>query len=539
MCNIYSGVSFAVLLFSVVSYIFVMNQKQTDLMAKNGLLFLSNVAKTNDICVRASKYVKKMLYIKIKGKNESVLPVVSKQIVDLYSQATSKCNNLDVRLLLKPIELTKNIKTNYPIDLILYDSDLSKEVESLQHSIATLNAGSKLESIEIVSDHVGEASEEPVKTYEYVALGGTFDRLHNGHKILLSQAALRATKHLTVGVTDVNMIQSKKLWELIEPIETRIKAVVDFLTDINPELEYNVVPIQDLYGPTKDDPRYQLIVVSEETSRGAVKINEKRAENGLQPLETYVIKLAQDSNPARSHEEEEKVSSSNHRMRLLGTYLKSPVPNPNIPDWPYVIGLAGGIASGKSNIAEKLKAKGAAIINCDTIAHDLYKPGLPLNSTLSVTFRKDIITDTGEVDRRKLGSIVFGDKEQLEKLNTIVWPAVIEEAQRRVRILGEDGHRVVVMEAAVMVRAKWYTQCHQLWSVIIPPEEAIKRLQNRNGLSEEEAKQRVSSQPSNQEQVAPANIVFSPYWSYEYTQSQIDRAWDLLQEYLRNRKVQT
>ncbi|XP_026761829.1 bifunctional coenzyme A synthase isoform X1 [Galleria mellonella] len=536
MCNISYGVSFAVLLFSViVSYIFVMNLKQTELMAKTGLIFLSNVTKINDICLKASKYVKNRLYIKINGKPDNMLPVVSKQIVDLYSQATSKCNNLDVRLLLKSTE-SKNIKTNYPIDLILYDSHLTKDINSLQQSVLSLNSGSKVHSIELKLNDFGKTNEEPVKTYEYVALGGTFDRLHNGHKILLSQAALRATKHVTVGVTDVNMIQSKKLWELIEPIENRIKAVVDFLTDINPDLEYNVVPIRDLYGPTKDDPRYQLIVVSEETARGAVKINEKRKENGLQPLETYVIKLAQDLHPERSHEEEEKVSSSNHRMRLLGTILKPPVPNPNIPDWPYVIGLAGGIASGKSNIAEKLKAKGAAIINCDIIAHDLYKPGLPLNSTLSETFGQNIITETGEVDRRKLGTIVFSDKEQLEKLNSIVWPAVIEEAQRRVRALGEEGHKVVVMEAAVMVRAKWYTHCHQLWSVIIPPEEAVKRLQKRNGLSEEEAKQRISSQPSNLEQVANANIVFSPYWSYEYTQSQIDRAWSHLQEYLRSRK---
>ncbi|KAM3965113.1 bifunctional Phosphopantetheine adenylyltransferase - Dephospho-CoA kinase [Aphomia sociella] len=505
-------------------------------MAKNGLLFLSSVAKTNNICSKASTYVKNMLYIKINGKPETMLPIVSKQIVDLYSQATSKCNNLDVRLMLKPTEALKNIKTNHPIDILLYDSDLSNDIDNLQRSVVTLNTGSKLECIEIEAQDLGKVSEETTRTYEYVALGGTFDRLHNGHKILLSQAALRSTKHVTVGVTDVNMIQSKKLWELIEPVEDRIKAVRNFLTDINPDLEYNVVPIQDLYGPTKDDPRYQLIVVSEETVRGADKINEKRLENGLQPLDKYVVTLAQDSHPQRSQEEEDKVSSSNIRMRLLGTLLRTPKPNPNIPDWPYVIGLAGGIASGKSNIAEKLKAKGAAIINCDIIAHDLYKPGLPLNSTLSVTFGNDIITETGEVDRRKLGSIVFGDKEQLEKLNSIVWPAVIEEAHKRVRALGEEGYRVVVMEAAVMVRAKWYNYCHQLWSVIIPPDEAIKRLQKRNNLSVEEAKQRIASQPSNMEQVALANIVFSPYWSYEYTQSQIDRAWDHLQEYLRDRK---
>lgn len=69
----------------------------------------------------------------------------------------------------------------------------------------------------------------------------------------------------------------------------------------------------------------QMIVVSEETFRGAVKINEKRKENGLNPMDTYVITMAEDSHPQRSHEEEQKVSSSNQRMRLLGTILRPPV----------------------------------------------------------------------------------------------------------------------------------------------------------------------------------------------------------------------
>ncbi|KAI5635214.1 dephospho-CoA kinase domain-containing protein [Phthorimaea operculella] len=379
-------------------------------------------------------------------------------------------------------------------------------------------------------------SEESVQTYDYVALGGTFDRLHNGHKILLSQAVLRSTKHVTVGVCDVNMIQSKKLWELIEPVEKRIEAVLNFLKDVNPDLEYNVLPIQDMYGPTKDDPRFQLIVVSEETARAVEKINERRRENGLNPLDKYVIGLAEDTHEKRSEEEEVKVSSSNQRMRLLGTLLRPPQHNPNIPDWPYVIGLAGGIASGKSSITEKLKLKGAGVINCDLLGHELYAPGLPLNRTISETFGKHVITETGEVDRKKLGEIVFGDKAQLERLNRIIWPEIIAEAQRRIAALGAEGYRVVVMEAAVMVRAKWYHYCHQLWAVIIPPEEAIKRLEKRNNLTEAEARQRIESQPSNLEQVSLANVVFSPYWSYEYTQGQIDRAWDQLQDYLHSRK---
>ncbi|XP_026736424.1 bifunctional coenzyme A synthase isoform X2 [Trichoplusia ni] len=516
----------------IVSYFYMKSPTVTDKMANNGLLFISNAAKVQTVCQRASKYVKRVLYVKVKENSDSALPVLSKQIDNLYSK--SQANNLDIRLMLKPSDTVKEIKTGYPIDMILYDSELAKEIDDLKHAVSTVTSGYELQSIG--QDDSQNGPEDPLRTYENVALGGTFDRLHNGHKILLSQAALRATKLLTVGVTDVNMIQSKTLWELIEPVEVRIAQVLNFLRDINPDLEYNVFPLKDLYGPTKDDPKYQLIVVSEETLRGAKKINDKRVANGLQPMDVHVIGMAKDSHPEHSHEEEDKISSSNQRMRLLGTLLRPPVPNPNIPDWPYVIGLAGGIASGKSNITKKLKLKGAGVVNCDIIAHDLYKPGLPLNRTISEAFGKDVLTETGEIDRKKLGQIVFSDKAQLEKLNSIVWPAVIAEAQRQIRAYGESGHRVVVMEAAVLVRARWYQYCHQLWSVIVPRDEAIKRLQDRNHLTKEEAIQRVNAQPSNEEQIEKANVVFCPFWSYEYTQGQIDRAWQHLQEILANRK---
>lgn len=504
-------------------------------MANNGLVFISSVGKIHTVCQCASKYVRRVLYVNINGTSdqERLLPSLSKQIDNFYAKASTHCGNLDVRLMLKPIETIKEITTKYPIDMILYDSELSKDIDRLKAKVATVENDYKLQSIDC-QDTIQEVNQDIIKRYENVALGGTFDRLHNGHKILLSQAALRATKLVTVGVTDVNMIQSKKLWELIEPVEVRMKEVLNFLKDINPDLEYYVFPLKDLYGPTKDDPKYQLIIVSEETMKGAVKINEKRVENGLSPMDIHAIGLAEDTQ-SQSNEEETKVSSSNRRMRMLGTWLKPPVPNPNIPKWPYVIGLAGGIASGKSNITKYLKAKGAAIVNCDIIAHDLYKPGLPLNGTIAETFGSDVITETGEVDRRKLGQIVFSNKEQLEKLNSIIWPAVIEEAQRQIKAFGEQGYRVVVMEAAVMVQAKWYNYCHQLWSVIIPKDEAIKRIQERNDLPEEDAKNRVEAQPSNLEQIEYANVVFSPFWSYEYTQGQVDRAWKHLEKYLDER----
>ncbi|KAH9627870.1 hypothetical protein HF086_015314 [Spodoptera exigua] len=435
----------------IVSYIFVMSPTANE-MANNGYVFISNAAKAYAICQRASKLVQRVLYLRVKENNEASLPMLSKQIEHVYCKAASQYNHLDVRLILKQGEV-KNENTNFPIDLVIFESELAKDIDSLKSSVNTIRSGCRVQNLDVNEEPVGIL--EKVRTYENVVLGGTFDRLHNGHKVLLSQAVLRATKSVTVGVTDMNMLQVKTLPELIQPVEERIKEVHNFLMDINPDLEYNLFPLKDLYGPTKDDPKFQLIVVSDETIRGAVKINEKREEKGIPPMDVHVISIIEDSQADTSTAEEGK-------------------PNPNIPDWPYVIGLAGGIASGKSRILQKLKEKGAAVLNCDIIAHELYKPGLLLNRTISENFGKEVITETGEVDRRKLGSIVFNDK-------------------------------------------------------------AIKRIQKRDNLSAEDAAKRVDSQVSNMDHVAVANVVFSPNWSTDHTDRQLDVAWKELQEYLAKR----
>lgn len=154
------------------------------------------------------------------------------------------------------------------------------------------------------------------------------------------------------------------MWELIEPIDKRVRAVDEFLNDINSELARNVLPIGDLYGPTKDDPTMDVIVVSAETTRGAQKINELRQNKDLKPLEVVVIDLIDESNPLPN--EETKVSSSTCRIRCLGTLLKPVVKNSNIPDKPYIIGLTGkniilmyfyAFFSSKKNICVKMYLK--------------------------------------------------------------------------------------------------------------------------------------------------------------------------------------
>jgi pantetheine-phosphate adenylyltransferase len=130
----------------------------------------------------------------------------------------------------------------------------------------------------------GASSRFPV-----IALGGTFDHLHAGHKILLSVAAWLASRKLIAGVTDTSLLGSKTHPELLESLDVRISRTREFLTLFKPSLEYDVVPIKDVYGPTGWDADIQALVVSRETLGGAKSIATHRAAHNLPPLQTFVI----------------------------------------------------------------------------------------------------------------------------------------------------------------------------------------------------------------------------------------------------------
>lgn len=203
-------------------------------------------------------------------------------------------------------------------------------------------------------------------------------------------------------------ITAKKLWELIEPCSERIENIRNYLEDIDPSLSYDVIPIRDPFGPTQSDPNIQMLVVSDETMSGGKKVNEIRILNKLRTLDIHSIALVSNSTKS-ADEEEDKISSSNYRMRLLGTRLKEP--NLNVKYGPYIIGITGGIAAGKSTIGEYFRSKkGAALIDCDKIAHELYEPGTKLCQLLVETFGTSILKENFEINRQALGSIVFNDK---------------------------------------------------------------------------------------------------------------------------------
>ena len=156
------------------------------------------------------------------------------------------------------------------------------------------------------------------RSYDRICLGGTFDNLHIGHKALLGEALRRCKKRMTIGVTAANMIQNKVLWEHIAPVEERITKLQEYLMSERSDLEYNIVPITDPFGPAIVDESLECIVVSKETIRGANKINEIRLQKLMNPLAVVVVDLVMEC-CKQSEDEEDKVSSSTQRIRKFGT----------------------------------------------------------------------------------------------------------------------------------------------------------------------------------------------------------------------------
>uniref|UniRef100_A0A1B0DBI0 Bifunctional coenzyme A synthase n=1 Tax=Phlebotomus papatasi TaxID=29031 RepID=A0A1B0DBI0_PHLPP len=503
-------------------------------MAKTGLLITSSLSRVPSVLQAARKHVFKTLYIQIEPKNTNIqsIPVYCSAINRIYASSSVHCNNLDVRVLISNLRGQRVQKLSEQVDVLMFDAAVPQSEATLLAEGLRAPSVVQLGQLESVPD-TGVFEEvdakDNFKMHDNVVLGGTFDRLHLGHKILLSNAVLRTKKRLVVGVTDVNMVKSKKLPELILSVDQRIDDVTNFLKDIDHSLKYEVVPIADPFGPTATDPDLDLIVVSQETLRGGEKVNELRQKNNLNILDIYCIKLLELEPDVG--DKETKISSSNQRMDILGTRIRDPEPRPNLHQRPYLIGLVGGIASGKSIMCERLKRFGATVIDCDKLAHSLYEPGTDCFNALKSHFGIGIVGGDGKIDRKVLGSIVFKHKDKLEELNGIVWPRLLEAVREKVADIRQKGeYQVVVIEAAVLIKAGWQKEVHEVWSLIIPPEEAIRRLRERNNLTEDEAKMRIESQLSNQAIVEHSNVVFSSLWSYEFTEKQAIRAWDILQK---------
>ena len=201
----------------------------------------------------------------------------------------------------------------------------------------------------------------------------------------------------------------------------------------------------------------------------------------------------------------------------------------------HVIGLTGGIGSGKSTVAKLLEEHGAPILSADLVGHEVYQPGRPAWQELVDAFGSEIVAEDGTIDRKKLGSIVFADpKDQrpLKRLNSITHPRMKGMMRERLEELEKQGVTVAVLEAALLFDAGWDDLTDEVWVTVVPPEVAAKRTAERSGLSAEEVLTRIKAQMSNEERVQRSNVVIDTDCTMEETAKQVDERWAELQERL-------
>jgi dephospho-CoA kinase len=192
------------------------------------------------------------------------------------------------------------------------------------------------------------------------------------------------------------------------------------------------------------------------------------------------------------------------------------------------IGLTGGIAAGKSEVARLLAKRGARAVDADAEAHRTYAIGQPGHGQIVTVFGRGVLGANGEIDRAKLGAAVFGSQEQLDRLSAIVWPLTRARIEEMKRQAASDGVRVFVVEAALLIEAGWQDMFDEVWFVKASPEVAAKRLSSR-GLSEADARPRLASRPGLPDAERAATRVIENNGSLDGLEAQVEDLWRVIQ----------
>ncbi|THH07294.1 hypothetical protein EW145_g3475 [Phellinidium pouzarii] len=195
-------------------------------------------------------------------------------------------------------------------------------------SIIALSAQTPNNSETHVDEDAGTLTSLP-STFPVVALGGTFDHLHSGHKILLSMAAWIAHEKVIVGVTDDKLLQKKSNKEVLESLAVRIERVYHFMEFFNPGLIYDIVPIDDVYGPTAVDPNIQALVVSKETLGGASAIAKFRKEKNFPALHCFVIDVISPTSANLEAEDMEMLRKAKMSSTFIREWIMRKQAEPN------------------------------------------------------------------------------------------------------------------------------------------------------------------------------------------------------------------
>jgi len=203
-----------------------------------------------------------------------------------------------------------------------------------------------------------------------------------------------------------------------------------------------------------------------------------------------------------------------------------------------LVGLTGGIATGKSTVSGILRGLGGEIIDADLLAREVVEPGQPALAQIATEFGHDVVTASGALDRKRLGAIIFANPERRRRLEAITHPAIRERFLARLDELAEKGFvGIVVFDAAVMIESGNYKNMDRLVVVVTDDATQMARLQGRDGTDEAENRRKIDSQMPLVEKAKLADYVIDNSGTRDATAEQVRRVFAVLMSELESRSA--
>ena len=204
-----------------------------------------------------------------------------------------------------------------------------------------------------------------------------------------------------------------------------------------------------------------------------------------------------------------------------------------------IVGLTGGVASGKTAVSQILREEGAYLIDADWIARELVQPHMAAWNELIRVFGKEILQGDGSIHRKRLAAKVFSDPEQRNLLNQILHPRIKAEMDRRVKEIGRrDPDAIVVIDAALLIELKNHREMDKVIVVTSTEKQQIERLKKRDGVEQEEAQKILSSQMPLEEKLKVADFVIRNEGSFEETKKRVKEVFEELKRVAFQRRGQ-
>ncbi len=189
-----------------------------------------------------------------------------------------------------------------------------------------------------------------------------------------------------------------------------------------------------------------------------------------------------------------------------------------------VIGLTGGIGSGKSTVTDYLIARGFHVLDADQIAREIVLPGSEMLIQLASAFGRGIILEDGSLDRKKLGEIVFSDREKKKTLDGLMHTRILELIHERIlQIREERKHKVIFIDAPLLFETGLHKSVSEIWLTDADDETRIQRIMARDGMSREEIEKRISAQMTREEKQSLADVILDNTGDQESLYQQIEQ----------------